>query len=450
MLLSFASAAWAWEPAEPVSTPIGAVAAVVASADGAVATGPSGTFLVRDGVASRVGEPGVALAAVDVDRDGRPDVFVCGPAGLRWINLARPDAGGVVHAAPCLAVAATPERVAWVGPDGIERLALAGPTTGDRTRVSDAAPSAPLLALLDDRLAVAERGDNVVTEVSARGTSSFTTAGPIAALHAWDGRFAWALPDRAVVADASGREVAVAPLPSSATVADLDGTTAWITAHGPDRVGVVAGQVERIYPAPGPITALAAGDVDADGCADLIVGTDVGVAVSHGLCAVTPAPPLARMPRRVRFDACTAMAGIAFGGTYATSWETVGDSPFDPSISPALALACELAGPLKLFGGLDSAIAFRYAVDDDITGSHVFGVSGGFLYGGDRFRIGPVGTVGTVLLGAGARALWMPFGGDGRTLRGFEARVLALGPTSSQVPAVEVMVMYGVELREFR
>lgn len=329
----------------------------------------------------------------------------------------------------------------------------------------------PLLAALGDRVAVASRGGSSVIEYSDRGASTFAADGPIAGLAAANGRFVWT--SAADVVDPTHRVIPVAPLAGAVALLDRGGAGELVVLHGPDRLGVVSAAGERIFDLPFPVAAIHVGDVDGDGCADVVVAGSGGAARLPGVCApaviaevpaapvaapaAIPVDPARRAPRPMRLDACTAMAGLAGGGSYAPSgWDTVGRSPLLASASPALALACERGrGSFRLYGGVDSAVAFRYlagaSTDAGSRGSHVLAASAGFLYGGDRFRIGPVATAGIAILGAGTRLVWLPFGRRADQIpHGFEIRALALGPAAGPVPSAEIMLMYGFELSEFR
>lgn len=141
---------------------------------------------------------------------------------------------------------------------------------------------------------------------------------------------------------------------------------------------------------------------------------------------------------------CLLGAGVAAGGSYVgSSWDRIGQPAFAASASPAASLACDLSDhPTRWFLGLDTAPMFKYAVGDSNL-VHFAAASTGVMFGGPKFRAGPYGTVGLLVLGAGVRAVWTPIGDEDTPYRGLELRITGYVPSS---PAGQVMVLFTAEV----
>lgn len=158
-----------------------------------------------------------------------------------------------------------------------------------------------------------------------------------------------------------------------------------------------------------------------------------------------------RMPRApFAMDLCLLSVGVGGGVTYlpADSWERVGRSAVQPSVSPSAALTCEMGSdksPLSLFAGIDTAPTFVYTASGTQLG-HLGAGTAGFSIGGDAVRLGPYATVGMVLAGVGVRGVVAPFGKD-MERSGFEIRASLL---ASDTTVFEGMLMYTRQMGRFR
>jgi hypothetical protein len=158
-----------------------------------------------------------------------------------------------------------------------------------------------------------------------------------------------------------------------------------------------------------------------------------------------------RMPRApFAMDLCSLSFGGGGGVTWlpADSWERVGRSAVQPSVSPAAALTCEMGSdksPLSLFAGIDTAPTFTYTASGTQLG-HLGAGTAGFSIGGDAVRFGPYATVGLVLAGVGVRGVVAPFGKD-MERSGFEIRASLL---ASDTTVFEGMLMYTRQMGRFR
>jgi hypothetical protein len=158
---------------------------------------------------------------------------------------------------------------------------------------------------------------------------------------------------------------------------------------------------------------------------------------------VAPVEPARAVPDTDR-AVCAIGLGVAGGGSYeGSSWDRIGQPALAVAASPAASLACDLSDrPVRWFVGMDTAPLFKYGVGS-ATFVHFAAASAGVMFGSPKFRAGPYGTVGLLLLGGGFRAVWTPIGGAEAPYRGLELRLTGYFPSS---PAGQVMILFTSEV----
>jgi hypothetical protein len=132
---------------------------------------------------------------------------------------------------------------------------------------------------------------------------------------------------------------------------------------------------------------------------------------------VAPPPPLTRDEALEYYDrttfavrGCVLSLGGAVGATDTSrDWEFL-DEPYIISASPAGSFSCEGGSATKMwwFAGVDSAPFYVYRFADGEM-RHGAAATMGVGYGSDKLSAGVYGSAGLVILGAGARLVYMPF-----------------------------------------
>ncbi len=150
-------------------------------------------------------------------------------------------------------------------------------------------------------------------------------------------------------------------------------------------------------------------------------------------------------PRERRFweiQSCFVGFGIAAGlSSTVGSWENVG-RPFEFSGSPLIAGACEGGAPrpVQWFLGGESAPLYTYLREGDRIGVHTLVGTAGVSVGSMRLRVGPYVSAGILMVGAGVRALWLPFVNRAGWQHGFELRAAWF---AASAPSGQAMLLYG-------
>jgi hypothetical protein len=147
------------------------------------------------------------------------------------------------------------------------------------------------------------------------------------------------------------------------------------------------------------------------------------------------------------FLACRRLGASAGLGAAASStnnsWENIGQTGLEWRFSPALSAGCEMgARGASALLTVNSApwVRWRSHVIDgaDRTYRHMGSVTTGMMFGGDKARFGPTGSVGVWTQSGGMRVVITPFR-KGLTNHGIELRGNVLFPSA---PAAEGMVLY--------
>lgn len=145
-----------------------------------------------------------------------------------------------------------------------------------------------------------------------------------------------------------------------------------------------------------------------------------------------------------------ASAGALVGGSSTRySWDYVGSTvPVAVSGSPMVSLGCESHGPAgRLYVGADTAPVFSYLTRRDDRLHHMAAYTMGFMFGDERFRLGPIGTAGVWVLGGGVRGV-IRLREDRQGLdHHLDVRALALAPSA---PAAQLAILYGISVDPWR
>lgn len=123
------------------------------------------------------------------------------------------------------------------------------------------------------------------------------------------------------------------------------------------------------------------------------------------------------------------------------SWEYVGtDVNAAVTGGPALVGSCEAGGTgsVRPWLGISTSPWSTWAGPGDQSLAHLGTLDGGVLFGGPSFAAGLHASAGVMMIGGGARVLWLPFHGEQGARAGFELRGTLLWPSS---PAGEVMLL---------
>lgn len=275
------------------------------------AVGPESTALVDPQSGELLGSlsrGGSDVLGYDLDGDGVSELVHCGDEGVGLIPLHGAALAEPVplSATPCLSIEA-------LRTEPVPSVVLAGPSGATllrpvRGRVSEVPlrmeiQNAPLLAAHGQRLAVAGAGARTFLVRHGSGTSTLDAGGPIEALAALPSGWLWAT--GGALHDTEGHVLALGSEVVALQTPDLDGDA------GPE-VAALLRDGTLVWTEPGakwhgraelpwPASALAGGDIDGDGCGDLVVvASEAPAAVwVEGACERptvpdVPAPPTPR------------------------------------------------------------------------------------------------------------------------------------------------------------
>ncbi len=298
--------------------------AVVPDRDGTalLALGESSSWVVEPAsgeIVRALSAGGVDATALDLDGDGARELVLCGPAGLvgnRWESDSYSAVPETLSERPCAALTTLDHvdgvRLVAAGADGavhtyqpgqgglteIEAVHLAA--RGDTT--DSPLSGEPLLASRRGYLAISMKGRQSVLEHGPTGDSSLATGGPVGGLAPGPRGWTWSLPDRDMVADVTHRVIPVAPRPGALAMGhfDDDGERDLVVLHPTEQlVGIIPANMrgEATHPVPDGIDHLSTGDVDMDGCDDVILGSS-----SYGTVGVWRSTACMGVPLTIRRD----------------------------------------------------------------------------------------------------------------------------------------------------
>ncbi len=282
-----AAAALGWAPADPVDVRLpGPPIALGALPDarGALLLAFDGHRLlaVQGGgdIVDRVDVDGNDLLVADLDEDGRPEVLLCRDDGVHAVPTVGRTLGAPIRLAaePCRALAkgraSRGGEVVFTGAAGSRSLSV----TDGTLLVEDlglAVEGEPLLAATSATIAVGERGARSLQLLEGGETSLLPLGGPLVAVSSVGDELAWVEGDGPSILHLGRSEQDV-----GTAVAGLAG----LRLDGVDTV-VAWGEGGWTLPDwPGPAGRPLLADLDADGCADLVVASHEGYSWSRGQC----------------------------------------------------------------------------------------------------------------------------------------------------------------------
>ncbi len=210
---------------------------------------------------------------------GVVSVWGCGDDGV-WA-LPWPGAGFgdfvVVSPLACRALVATDtglviaDTTAWTADDD----GAGGLGAGEPVAMTFSGP--PILAWNGAEVAGAARGVEGYQVLGPRGVSTYATSGAVAGLGAYDAGWAWTRGDPPSLVTADARVIPLDPGPGAFLTADVDAdglddlVVAHTTSHTSALVVTLASTgIPLSLTAPFEVRALAAADLDADGCAEVL------------------------------------------------------------------------------------------------------------------------------------------------------------------------------------
>jgi len=271
----------AWEPGELIDLPGTGDASVLhlgrlGDQPALVAAGPGGVFIVQNGaIVASDSQPASDAALLG------GSVWTCAEDGIRRLDLSLEGFRAVelVSSEPCTALS-----VLYRGDDAVPWLLSAHTSLalwrvdGQRlvgpSRLGNRIEGHPIIATVGDNLAAVGNADSIVLTRSGRVRMDLPTGGRPSALALTDMGWVWSLPRTKQLALSWGEPIAVAPAPRSLATADLDGTgkTALLIAHprALGRLNLATGE-ETLWPLDFSPMALAAADLNGDGCVDVAV-----------------------------------------------------------------------------------------------------------------------------------------------------------------------------------
>jgi hypothetical protein len=451
------------------------------------------------------------VALLDVDGNGQRDLLLCGSYGVKAVPW-EGHLGGIPvrltsRYCDAIEVVDSPDgRLVATASEDLTLWAVPGDgTLAERERHDLHFEGRALLAAEGELLAVTAPGATEILEWSPHGQSALATGGPVGGLALGPWGWSWTLPERGLLADMTHRTVPLDGTPGALASGDLDGDGQRDLAVLHPTLGLVtvvfgAGGLHERLQFTETISSIAMGDVDRDGCDDMVVGMSEppGITVLHtktcesspplaiaGPTRTPPAPPVTMRrssdpesdgdpDARNRAESGPPLAdaykppppterppevlGVEipwFLGDKAardaermrvqqyvivgSGWAMGGalrNVYLQIPFFPALSVEMEWGGPRLRFFLGGDSAALFLWMTENGGGIHLANVSTGFTFGSPRLRTGPFATGGLLNFGAGWRTVFTPWD-DGDTLKGIEVRLTWFYPSTG-----EVMVLY--------
>jgi hypothetical protein len=269
---------------EATDTLPAAATAVVAAPPGWLVLGPNGAWYLDDAGTTIVSDAAVvAGGTADFGADGALEPLLCGPDGLWYAS----DAGDrSLSGSDCAALAvADGSWLAMLDGTALSYSLESGLVLGPADVDAGATWTDPIVAAGPDRWLLGERGATSATEVAAAGTSTIAVGGALSAAM-WQDRWWLGLEEGWVRGVASSAFAVDSPLAIASGDVDGDGD-ADVLALSPGILTVADSDGTILSTLAIDGLAVAAADTDGDGCAEIAVLTASSLTVLGDAC--TPA-----------------------------------------------------------------------------------------------------------------------------------------------------------------